>query len=115
MTKAFSVLLQDINSGRTHAELSTKMGELLTTVRETGKAGSLTLQINVKPASKGSFVDKVIISDKVTLKTPELARAEDFFWLDDKDEPTRNHPKQSSLDLRDASAPSPITFKEANK
>lgn len=50
--KAFSVFLNDFRDGRTHAELTAKLSELLTAVKNTGKQGELVLRVKVKPASR---------------------------------------------------------------
>jgi hypothetical protein len=113
MSQAFAVFLQDLRDGRAHSELSNQLAELLAKVKETGKAGGLTLKIKVKPATKGGDVDKVTISDMITIDLPKPERGEDFFWLTDDNDLSRNHPKQGNLELREASAPSPTKFKEA--
>lgn len=111
--KAFAILLQELRDGRTHTELSVGMDELLAAVAVTGKGGSITLKIDVKPASKGSEVDKVVIVDKITTNLPKPERGNDFYWLTTDNELSRSHPKQTSLDLREAPASKPSTLKEA--
>ncbi|KQW97117.1 hypothetical protein ASC94_10005 [Massilia sp. Root418] len=114
-TKAFAVFLQELRDGRTHSELSSHLNELLKHVKDTGKGGSVTLQIAVGPAGKGQDVDKVIIKDKIIAKLPTPERGSDFYWLTDDNELSRNHPRQSMLDLRDASTQPPSNLKEAAK
>lgn len=104
MSKAFAVFLQELREGRTHAEMTSALAELLQKVRDTGKGGTITLEIAVGPASRGSDVDKVVIKDKIKSKLPTPERGTDFYWLTDDSELSRNHPRQSALDLRDASA-----------
>ena len=111
--KAFAVFLQDLRDGRAHAELSTTLAELLAAVKETGKAGEITLKLKVKPASRGSDVDKVTITDIVAVKLPKPERGEDFYWLTDDNNLSRNHPRQHSLELREATPSQLQTFKEA--
>jgi hypothetical protein len=113
MSKAFAVFIQDLRDGRAHADLSAQLAELLAKVKETGKGGTLKLAIKIKPATRGSDVDKVTISDAITVELPKPERGEDFFWLTEDNDLTRNHPKQQSLELRDAAAPQPTKFKEA--
>ena len=113
MSKPFGIFLQDLRDGRAHTELSTQLAELLAKVKETGKGGELSLKIKVKPATRGGDVDKVTISDAITITLPKPERGEDFFWLTDDCDLTRNHPKQASLELRDASAAPIATFKTA--
>lgn len=76
-TKAFAVFLQDLRDGRAHAELSGQLAELLAKVKETGKGGTLTLKLKIKPAGRGSDVDKVVIADAITVDLPKPERGED--------------------------------------
>lgn len=112
-SKAFAVFLQDLRDGRVHADLSQQLEELLAKVKETGKGGELALKIKIKPATRGGDVDKVTISDLITLTLPKPERGEDFFWLTDDNDLTRNHPKQASLELRDVTATPIANFKTA--
>jgi len=114
MSKAFSVFLQDLQDGRTHSELSSKMAELLDAVRSTGRAGEIVLAIKVLPATRGD-VDKVIVKDDVRLKLPAHDRKQDFFWRTDDGELSRNHPRQGDLDLKEAPKPRAGELKEASK
>jgi len=114
-TKAFGVFLQELRDGRTHTELTTQLAGLLEKVKETGKGGALVLKLQVKPAGRGSEVDKIVIADSVTVTLPKPERGEDFFWLTDENDLSRNHPRQGNLELRDATQSQPITLKEAQK
>ncbi len=114
-TKAFAVFLQDLRDGRAHAELSGQLEELITKVKETGKAGGLTLKIKIKPASRGGDVDKVTVSDQIAVDLPKPERGEDFFWLTDDNDLSRNHPRQQTLELREAGSAKPTSLKEATK
>jgi hypothetical protein len=105
---AFAHTLQNLRDGRVHAELSTSLSELLHKVQETGKAGELTLKIKIKPATRGN-VDKVMISDQISLNLPKPERGEDVFYLTDDCDLSRNHPRQASLELREVNAPTPST------
>lgn len=101
--KAFNQFLVDLNDGSTHAGLTADLQELLTQVQQTGKTGSMTLKIKVASASKGSYaVDKVTITADRKLELPKAEQPQDFFWLTDDAEPTRQHPRQHALDLRSA-------------
>jgi hypothetical protein len=110
-TKAFAVFLQEVRDGRVHTELSTQLNELLTKVKETGKGGSLKLELKIKPAGRGSDVDKVVITDNVTVSLPKHERGDDFFWLTEENDLSRNHPRQHQLPLRDATTAQPTTLK----
>jgi hypothetical protein len=114
-TKAFSITLQELRDGRLHAELTAKFAELIQAVKSTGKGGEVILKLKVKPASRGSEIDKVTIADILQVNVPKPDRGEDFFWLTDDGGLSRNHPRQGNLDLRDASHAAPSTLKEASK
>lgn len=113
MSKAFSIFLQDLRDGRAHAELSNQLAELLAKVKETGKGGELILKIKIRPATRGGDVDKVTICDAITVNLPKPERGEDFFWLTDDNDLSRNHPKQGNLELREATPSKPTTFHQA--
>jgi hypothetical protein len=112
-TKAFALFLQELRDGRTHTELTSQLAELLTQVKETGRGGAIKLSIKVKPAGRGADVDKVVITDSVNVELPKPERGDDFFWLTDDNDLSRNHPRQGSLELRDATPSQPTAFKEA--
>lgn len=122
--KAFNQFLIDLNDGSTHAGLTGDLQELLSSVKATGRTGSMTLKIKIASASKGSGeVDKITIVADRKLELPKPEQPQDFFWLTDDAEPTRHHPRQHSLDLREVrgaateftqpDADGVITFKEA--
>ena len=112
--KAFSLFMVELNDGSTHAALSADLAELLRTVQNTGRAGSLTLKVKVAPATRtnSGSVDKVTITADRKLELPKPEQASDFFWLTEDGETSRNHPRQHDLPLRDVTA-APQTFKEA--
>lgn len=112
--KAFSLFMVELNDGSTHAALSADFAELLRTVQNTGRAGSLTLKVKVAPATRtnSGSVDKVTITADRKLELPKPEQASDFFWLTDEGETSRNHPRQHDLPLRDVTT-TPQTFKEA--
>lgn len=117
--KSFTHFLTDLNDGQTLAGLTGDLAELLQEVRNTGRGGSMTLKIKVAPASKGGAeVDKVTITADRKLELPKPEQPSDFFWLTDQAEPTRQHPRQHALDLRDAKsidADGVIHLKEATQ
>lgn len=113
-TKAFAIFLQDLRDGRAHTELTSQLAELLAKVKDTCKGGDITLKIKIKPAGRGQDVDKVTVTDAITVNLPKPERGEDFFWLTDDNDLSRNHPRQHALELREATTPTPLTFKEAS-
>lgn len=114
MAKAFAILLHDLRDGRTHDDMTQKFAELVREVEQTGRSGTLTLTLKVSAASRAQPVDKIIVQPTVKLTPPKPEAGEDFFWLTDDSELSRNHPRQEGLDLRDATG-KPEQLKEASK
>lgn len=103
--KPISLFLVEINEGSTHAALTAHLGELFQAVKTHGRGGALKISIKVMPAVKGaSDVDKVNVTIESQLALPKPQQPSDFFFLTDDAEPTRLHPRQHALDLRDVSA-----------
>ena len=103
--KPFSLFLAEINEGQTNAALTAHIAELFQAVKTHGRAGTLKLAIKVVPAVKGvNDVDKINVTVESQLALPKPQQPSDFFFLTDDAEPTRMHPRQHSLDLRDVSA-----------
>lgn len=95
--KLFNQWLAEINDGRQNLEASAELERVLASIRDTGKAGEVTVSIRIKPHGAGIPADKVTTVVRVTSKVPKLPAADDFFWLTDGAEPTRQHPKQQEL------------------
>ena len=116
MSKSFTHFLVELNEGSTHAALTADLAELLQTVQNTGRAGALTIKIKVSPAVRNNSgtVDKITVNADRKLELPKPEQPSDFFWLTDEGETTRNHPRQSNLDLREVDQPKPANFKEAS-
>jgi hypothetical protein len=112
--KSFSVQLNELNEGTTHAALTADLAELLRSVMNTGRAGSLTLKLKIGPASRSTTgtADKVTIVTEVKLELPKPERPSDFYWLTEDGETSRNHPRQHDLELREVSSVPPLTFKK---
>ena len=93
--KAFGLCLVDLNDGQTHAGLTGDLNELLQSVKQHGRSGSMTLKIKVAPATKNAHdVDKITIVAERKLELPKAEQPSDFFWLTDDAEPTRHHTHQ---------------------
>ena len=103
---SFNKLIGELNEGSSHAALSADLAELLKTVQNTGRAGTLTLKVKIAPATRtqSGEVDKITITADRKLELPKPVSPSDFFWLTEDGETTRNHPRQQSLELRDVSS-----------
>jgi hypothetical protein len=110
-TRPFADVLATLNKGRTHTELSEKLQQLVGAVIETGKKGSITLQITVEPTKTEGLLE---VSDNVTVKMPTFARAASIFFADDEFNLTRNDPNQSSLPFDVSADSSDLATRKAN-
>lgn len=117
MPKAFNKLLTELNEGSTHAALTAELSELLRTVQNTGRGGSLTLKIKVAPATRtqSDGVDKITITADRKLELPKPVSPTDFFWLTEEGETSRNHPRQNDLDLREVGSTNGVTVANLKK
>jgi hypothetical protein len=99
--QSFNVFLADLNDGATLAGLTADLQELLQAVRNHGRSGSMTLKLKVAPATKGGQeVDKITITAERKLELPKPDQPQDFFWLTADAQPSRKHPRQQELPLR---------------
>lgn len=76
-------------------DCSDKLAEVVKGVDETGKAGKLTITIDVKKAGGA-----VSLLAKVTDKTPEEQADPDLFWPTVEGNLSLQNPNQRSLDLQ---------------
>ena len=99
--------------GRAHQELTEGLHDLIAAVKDTGKAGTLTLTIKVAVDMKNDEILRV--SDNVVLKAPAHDRGERIYYADRTGNLTRSNPNQPELEgLRDVSAPAePRELREA--
>ena len=96
-------ILRDIAAG----ELVENLGDAIRTVNAAvdvaGKAGSITLVINLKPAGRGTGATEVTYD--VRTKEPRLARAASIMWGTPEGDLLAQDPRQQRLDLRTVDAP----------
>lgn len=97
MSRPFADVIRDLAGGRVYDDLTSQLGEVVTAVVETGKAGSLTLKIDVKPNGEGSV--RVLADVKPKVPTPVLG--ETLFFATSSGSLVRNDPRQAELPLRE--------------
>jgi len=99
--REFAAFLLDQSAGKTHAELSENLRDLVNRVTDTGKKGSLTLTVTVAPMKDD--VSVLVVTDEIKLKLPEHDRKASIFWPDADGNLTRQDPNQRSFfdDLQD--------------
>lgn len=110
-TKNFSDTLQELRFGTLHDELSDKLQEVVNACINTGRVGSLTLQINLKPGKGGELE----VTDKITCKVPELEKGTSIMWATPEGNLQRQDPRQQTLEgLKDIGRSSHQSLKQVN-
>ncbi len=89
-------------SGALAEQLSIELGDLVTAVIDTGKAGSLTLVLKVQPDSEGSI--KMGATVKTAVPKPSVGEA--IFFAAANGALSRSDPRQADLLLREPDAAS---------
>lgn len=98
-TTPFNQQLVYLNKGTLNEELTEVLAEVVKAVRETGKAGSLTLTLKVAMFSKANE-DVVKISPVVTSKVPEGERAETIMYSTADGDLLRDDPNTVRTELK---------------
>jgi hypothetical protein len=93
--RPFTGFIQEQRRGALHEELSEELQQLVHGVLEHGKAGTLTLQLKVKPAGDGM----VTITDQIKTGVPQGERSPSIFYADDHGNVSRTDPRQMSMPM----------------
>lgn len=93
--RPFTDVLRDIRRGRAVDQATRLLGEVVRAVDETGKPGSVTLTLTVKP-EKGGGSQKTIIA-AVKAKKPEGDIPEAVFFSDPEGDLHRTDPAQQEM------------------
>lgn len=89
----FATLMETLRSGEANQKASEKLADVAAAVARTGKAGSLTITLNVKPAGEG----RVMISDNSKTSTPELPTQDSLYFVTKAGDLSRKDPYQTRL------------------
>ena len=98
--RPFADTLLELFDGASHDELSEALNELLQAVALTGKSGTLTYTLKVRPAGRNA-TGTVMFTDNVATKMPKVERQETVFFVDGDGNPSRHAPNQERLPLRE--------------
>lgn len=101
--RPFAATLQDLSQGAVMAKLGAELHDLIGAVQATGKAGTLTLTLQVKPVAKHA-TDALNIAAAVSVKAPKEDAPTTVFFVDAGGNPTRQNPTQPMLPLREVPA-----------
>lgn len=97
-------LLGNLRRGTLLAEFGEELADLLEAVRETGKAGTLTLRLKLEP-QKGQDRAEVFITDTVTTTKPKPEKSSTLMYVHKDGTLSRRDPRQGEFDgIRDASS-----------
>lgn len=88
-----------LNHGQTQNELDAALTQLAESVRVTGKLGTLTYKLTLKPLTPGGDSEGVTITDRIVLSLPEPERVPAMMFTGDGGCLLRNRPKQETLDF----------------
>ena len=96
MTRSVTDVLGDLAGGTTVVELNEALSAVVQAVRETGKVGSLSLSLKVKPNGAAG----VIVEDEIKVRVPQVPRGETVFFATGDGSLVRSDPRQAELALR---------------
>lgn len=90
----FAAFILTHAKGRAHDELTDQLAKLVQAVKETGKKGTLSLQIVIEPDKK---VENVVrVEDKISVSIPKESRAS-MWYTDDEGKLHRDDPAQTAM------------------
>lgn len=89
-----------IREGDSVSEASDKLQELVAAVRETGRPGTLTIAIKVKPGTTRGRIGTIILEDDIAAKLPKKEKDESLFFATDDNTLQRTDPNQPELSLK---------------
>lgn len=95
LLRPFSELLFSQRRGLFHEEATEKLNALVRAVQETGKGGTLTIAVAIKPAGRNAAL--VIVRDEVKAKLPEPEKGDGLYYVDRHGNLVRDDPNQPGL------------------
>ncbi len=93
----FTYTLNNMDYGVTAEDASDEMAEVLQAVKDTGKQGTVTVKLTIKPESLQS--GQVSITPEVTSKAPQLPRDKAMLFLTPDNNVQREDPRQKKLEF----------------
>lgn len=93
--RSISEVMSTLHGGNFAHECSDELKQLVRGVEETGKAGKLTITLDLKKAGGALQIDA-----KVTRKTPEPKADADLLWATAEGYLSLQNPNQRNLDLQ---------------
>ena len=98
--RLFTQVLRDIRRGRPVEEATNALADVVRAVDETGKEGSVTITLKIKPSKHGG-PEKTLVAE-VKAKKPVADIAPAVFFSDDDGDLHRVDPAQEEMRLQEA-------------
>lgn len=96
----FSQKISFLNRGSLDCDLENALNDLVKQVRQTGKAGTLTLNLKVKMFNKQND-EMVVVSPSISVKAPKPNDYDNVMFVDQTGQLVRDNPRQNRLDLHE--------------
>lgn len=93
--RPFTDVLRDMRKGRVVDAASEELAEVVRAVLDTGKAGSISLKLTIKPQGKGD--NAVIVSAALSANKPQAALPDALFFADLDGDLLRDDPTQQRM------------------
>lgn len=87
--------LRDLRGGEVIEDLAAQLQELVQAVQITGRAGSVTLRLDVKPMDSGT--EAFVVADTITAKPPRIKSAGTVMFPTPEGNLTRQSQRQDEL------------------
>jgi hypothetical protein len=100
--RPFTDILRDIRKGRVVEALGDELAEVVKSVLENNKAGSITLVLSIKPQGRGD--NAIIITPKITSSIARPEQPDGLFFADLDGNLLRDDPTQQRI-FSDTAAP----------
>ena len=104
-SRPFMDFLREHRNGSTHDELSDALQELVAAVTAEGKAGKLTLTVNIKHAGRDSGALEVAADIKIA--PPKSQPGVSIFFASPENNLIRQDPRQHAMELREIGPATP--------
>ena len=104
--RAFLAVAENHRQGALITDVSAALKQVTAAVQLAGKGGKVTLEMMLKPASRGD-AGTLVLEHKVKVKVPELEPAGSIFYSDPDMNLVREDPKQAKLPLRELEQEAP--------
>lgn len=97
-TRPFDAFFREHRRGQSMHEAGEVLRELVAAVEATGKGGSMTIKLTLKPDAK--YGTAVEVRDEITAKLPTPEKGASLFYMDGSHNLIRDDPAQMTINDR---------------